>query len=86
MFVDLLAELRKTAASYFYRAQFGPPQALNYSGPTDSPGGDLAGRAAPPSGSAGRYELGMSARAGGVAAAAGPDPRRLATNRGEEGG
>jgi preprotein translocase subunit SecA len=98
MFVDLLAELRKTVASYFYRAQFGPPQprrrapqALNYSGPTDSPGGDLAGRAqqagrvAPPSGSDGRDELGMSARAGGMAAAAVPDPRRLSTNRGEEG-
>ncbi|MDA0310525.1 MAG: preprotein translocase subunit SecA, partial [Gemmatimonadetes bacterium] len=97
MFVDLLAELRKTVASYFYRAQFGPPQprrrapqALNYSGPTDSPGGNLAGRAqqagraAPAAGSGNRDELGMSARAGGVAAAAGPDPRRLATNRGEE--
>ena len=26
MFVDLMAELRKTVGSYFYRAQFGPPE------------------------------------------------------------
>ncbi len=103
MFVDLMAELRKTVGSYFYRAQFGPPQPrrqaapqrLAYSGPSDSPGGDLAGRAgqaarrgaAGGSGpAAGRDELGMSARAGGAAGAgvaSGPDPRRLATNRGE---
>jgi preprotein translocase subunit SecA len=101
MFVDLMTELRKTVASYFYRAQFGPPQQrrqvpqrLAYSGPSDTPGGDLAGRgaeqrarapAAAASGS-GRDELGMSARAAGsaVGLASGPDPRRLATNREEE--
>ena len=90
MFVDLMAELRKTVGSYFYRAQFGPPQPrrqapqrLAYSGPSETLGGDLAGRGGQ---AAGRDELGMSARAGGAAGAgvaSGPDPRRLATNRGE---
>ena len=91
MFVDLMAELRKTVGSYFYRAQFGPPQPrrqapqrLAYSGPSETLGGDLAGRGGQ---AAGRDELGMSARAGGAAGAgvaSGPDPRRLATNRGEQ--
>jgi preprotein translocase subunit SecA len=98
MFVDLMADLRKTVGSYFYRAQFGPPQPrrqaaqkLAYSGPSDSVGGDLAGRAGQAAGrapaartAAGRDELRMSARAAGEAPASGPDPRRLATNRGEQ--
>jgi preprotein translocase subunit SecA len=43
MFVDLMADLRKTVASFFYRAQMGPPpqqrqrptQRLAYSGPSE---------------------------------------------------
>jgi preprotein translocase subunit SecA len=108
MFVDLMTDLRKTVAQFFFRAQFGPPQMqrrapqrLQYSGPTDSPGGDLAARAAHsarrgmPSRAApaaGVDDLGMarSAQAGGGGAqlqpfgGPGPDPRQLATNRGEE--
>lgn len=97
MFVGLMADLRKTVGSYFYRAQFGPPQPqrrapqrLAYSGPSESVGGDMAGqagRAAPAAGQGpggkSRDELGMSARASGAAPQSGPDPRRLATNRGE---
>jgi len=57
MFVDLMTDLRKTVASYFFRAQFGqqttqprrvPPQRLAYSGPSDTPSHDVgavAGRA-----------------------------------------
>ena len=48
MFVDLMAELRKTVGSYFYRAQFGPPQPrrqapqrLAYSGPSETLGGEV---------------------------------------------
>jgi preprotein translocase subunit SecA len=80
MFVDLMTELRKTVASYFYRAQFGPPQQrrpmpqrLAYSGPSDSPGEDHVARAVQraqrsPVGAgaaSGRDELGMSPRASG---------------------
>ncbi len=53
MFVDLMSDLRKAVAQFFFRAQFGPPPAqrrpamrLNYSGPVDQPGGELAERAA----------------------------------------
>jgi preprotein translocase subunit SecA len=94
MFVDLMGDLRKTLASYFFRAQFGPPQQrrrvpqkLAYSGPTDSPGGGVrdpggqGGRGAPAQRAPGRDELGMSARAS--SGAGGPDPRGLATNRGD---
>jgi len=53
MFVDLMTDLRKSVAQFFYRAQFGPPQPqrrppppLSYSGPEDQPGAELAQRAA----------------------------------------
>lgn len=96
MFVDLMGDLRKTLSSYFFRAQFGQPQQqrrapqrLRYSGPTDSPGGGVADRAREagrqaPREEAGRDGLGMSERASSGAAVAGPDPRNLATNRGEK--
>jgi len=69
MFVDLMEDLRKTVASYFYRAQFGQPQQrqrapqrLAYSGPTEAAAGG-----------------GLVSRAGAAAAAAGgaqrPAPR-----------
>ncbi len=99
MFVDLMTDLRKTVGSYFYRAQFGQPQQrqrqpqrLAYSGPTEAAaGGGLAGQAAAQGRAAAgrpaaqRDDLGMSARAGAAGMPpAGPDPRRLATNRGEQ--
>ena len=90
MFVDLMADIRKTISNYFFRAQFGPPQPqrrvpqrLAYSGPTDSPvtrAAQEARREPVQAGVGGRDELGMSSRA----SAGGPDPRRLATNRGEQ--
>ena len=95
MFVDLMTDLRKTLASYFFRAQFGPPQQrrrvpqrLSYSGPTDSPGGGIVAQAVRQGGGAAPAasvdELGMSARASsGGAVPARPDPRGLATNRDE---
>jgi preprotein translocase subunit SecA len=99
MFVGLMTELRKTLANFFFRAHVGPPQPrqrpaqrMTYSGPTDAPGGGLAERAAqqaggrPASPAAAVDDLGMSARAGAgtrPAIPAGPDPRSLATNRGE---
>ncbi len=70
------------------------PQRLSYTGPAE-PGSSVADRAAqagrqqrPPQRRAGVDDLGMSTRAaaaGGAAAAvpSGPDPRQLATNRGE---
>ena len=100
MFVDLMADLRKTVSSYFYRAQFGAPppprprmpQRLAYSGPSEAAaGGGVAERAATAAGGQrparpGVDDLGMSARAsaGSGLPAAGPDPRDLATNKGEE--
>ena len=99
MFVDLMTDLRKTVGSVFFRAQFGPPQPrrrvpqkLAYSGPSESAAGGGLGeqaaqagqRQAAAVGGGGRDELGMSARAGGVAVAPGPDPKRLSTNRGEQ--
>jgi preprotein translocase subunit SecA len=110
MFVDLMTDLRKTMAQFFFRAQFGPPQVqrrapqrLQYSGPTDSPGGDLAARAvqgaqrrAPARGvpaAAAVDDLGMARSAQAREGAgpqlqplggSGPDPRQLATNRGEQ--
>jgi preprotein translocase subunit SecA len=86
MFVDLMTDLRKTVASYFYRAQLGQPQQrqrapqrLAYSGPTEEAagGGTLsrAGAAAAAGGSQRparpRDELGMSARAASAGAGAG---------------
>ena len=103
MFVDLMSDLRKTVGSLFFRAQFGPPQPrrrvaqqLAYSGPSESAAGggleeqgDRAGQRQAAAVGGGRDELGMSARASGVATAvappaAGPDPRKLSTNRGEQ--
>ncbi|MBM4184053.1 MAG: preprotein translocase subunit SecA [Gemmatimonadetes bacterium] len=104
MFVDLMADLRKAVASFFFRAQFGPPpqqrqrvpQRLAYSGPSEAAaGGGVAERAAAGTrvvaaapARPGVDEFGMSARASAAAPApladAGPDPRELATNRGEE--
>ena len=97
MFVDLMSDLRKTLASYFFRAQFGQPQQrprapqkLAYSGPSDTaPGGAVRGAVTSSerqdsvaAQSRGRDELGMSARASaGVGLTGGPDPRALATNR-----
>ena len=109
MFVDLMTDLRKTVASYFFRAQFGQQQTqrrpqqqrLAYSGPSDTPDHDVGGQVA----GAGRqarasqqqaqqrasrvdeFGVAASAAAGGAAgvpASAGPDPRQLSTNRGEE--
>ena len=94
MFVDLMTDLRKTLASYFFRAQFGAPQQqrrapqrLKYSGTADGVGGGVRdptaqGRGGGPASRAqGRDELGMSARANGEATpASGPDPRDLQTN------
>ncbi len=84
MFVDLMSDLRKTLASYFFRAQFGAPRPqrqaptrLSFSGPSDSPGGSLAEQAAAAGqrrGATARRpakevdELGMSARAASGAA------------------
>jgi preprotein translocase subunit SecA len=78
MFVDLMGDLRKTLASYVFRAQFGQPrqqrrapQRLSYTGPTDSPSHDVGGvaqeagrRAASQQPVAARVDdLGMSRRA-----------------------
>jgi preprotein translocase subunit SecA len=87
MFVGLMTELRKTVASYFYRAQFGPPQPvrrapqrLAYSGPTEAAagGGALAGGAAAPAQAGGAPrtaarvdDLGMSARSSAAGARTG---------------
>ncbi|MCG6987309.1 MAG: preprotein translocase subunit SecA [Gemmatimonadetes bacterium] len=119
MFVDLMADLRKSVAQFFFKAQFGPPQPqwrtpqrLMYSGPTDvaAPVGDeavaQAARLQPlrrqrhpgapepqPAGPAvDEFGMARSARTdrSSVASslsglpAAGPDPRTLATNRGED--
>jgi len=96
MFVDLMTDLRKTLANYFFRAQFGPPQRrvrqpqrLSYSGPTDAPAHGVADRAAQASPPAQaprarqRDDLGMSARAAAGLTPTGPDPATLSTNRGE---
>jgi len=50
MFVSLMGDLRRSVAQYFFRAQVGvpqpvrrpPPQRLQYSGPEDEPGAQLA--------------------------------------------
>jgi preprotein translocase subunit SecA len=98
MFVDLMTDLRKSLASFFFRAQLGPPpqqrarapQRLSYSGPADTVGGGVAERAAqaarqqPAQGGRPVDELGMSARAASRAIPAGRDPAALSTNRGEE--
>lgn len=112
MFVSLMADLRKAVARFFFRAQFGvqqqqprrPAPRLQYSGPEDAPGAELAQRAArlqpmrrqdpaqPPAQAVDEFGMARGARttagpgAGGLPAgmASGPDPRTLATNRGEE--
>jgi preprotein translocase subunit SecA len=72
-----------------------PPDRLTYTGPTDTPPTGVVDRAAqaarqgraPAPAAATVDEMGVSTRvrpAGRVAAPAGPDPRTLATNRGEE--
>ena len=68
MFVDLMTDLRKTVASYFFRAQFGQQtqqrrpqqqQRLAYSGPSDTPDHDVGGQAA----AAGRQARGAQQQA-----------------------
>jgi preprotein translocase subunit SecA len=79
MFVDLMADLRKTVASFFYRAQIGPPpqqrqrppQRLAYSGPSEAVGSAAVGERAAAARPAGPQrparpamdELGVSSRA-----------------------
>jgi preprotein translocase subunit SecA len=107
MFVSLMGDLKKAVAQFFFRIQFDrpqpqrrvQPQRLQYSGPEDAPGAELAQRAArlepmrrqePAERAASAVdEFGMAKRArtdGGSipGLASGPDPRTLATNRGEE--
>ncbi|HSG08670.1 MAG TPA: preprotein translocase subunit SecA [Longimicrobiales bacterium] len=110
MFVSLMADLRKAVAQFFFRAQFGQPQPqrrvqpqrLQYSGPVDAPGAELAQRAArlqplprqgtsqPAAPAVDEFGIARGARAGGAGGplpggmTSGPDPRTLATNRGEE--
>ena len=100
MFVDLMTDLRKTLASYFFRAQFGQPQQrqrapqrLAFSGPSESQGSTVAERARQvPQQRRQRAvdDLGMSTSAGaaqgsGRLTPSGPDPRQLGTNKpGEE--
>ena len=108
MFVGLMADLRKTVAQMFFRAQIGAPpqvrpqprQRLVLTGPSETPetsvgAQGVAQRRERPVDEAPVDPLGVSRRArtetgaaplaaGGVAAPAAPDPRQLATNRGEE--
>ncbi|MCG6956312.1 MAG: preprotein translocase subunit SecA [Gemmatimonadetes bacterium] len=117
MFVGLMADLRKSVAQFFFKAQFGvqqqqrAPQRLMYSGPTDAAapiGEEAAARAArlqplrrhqprpapQPAGPAvDEFGMARSARADRAVTPgaltglpqAGPDPRTLTTNRGEDG-
>lgn len=109
MFVSLMGDLRKAVAQFFFRAQFGQqpqqrrvqPQRLQYSGPEDAPGAQLATGAArmqplrrqePAQPASDEFGMARGTRtsagpgAGGLPGglASGPDPRTLATNRGEE--
>jgi len=81
MFVDLMTDLRKTLASYFFRAQLGAPQPrrrvpqrMVYSGPADSPQTGVLDEAALAARQQARPrapavdEMGMSARASSPAA------------------
>jgi preprotein translocase subunit SecA len=106
MFVDLMADLRKTVAQYFFRAQIGAPpqprpqprQRLVLSGPSETPE-TSAGAPQPVAqrrerpveqpavdalGVTRRARTDVPATAGMVAGATAPNPRDLATNRGEE--
>jgi preprotein translocase subunit SecA len=93
MFVDLMADVRKTVSSLVFRAQLGapqpqttaqPPQRLVYTGPQADAGTGVAGAAgatrAPQRGGARLDPVGVAAaaRTGGA-----PDPASLQTNRGE---
>ncbi|MFQ5538349.1 MAG: preprotein translocase subunit SecA [Gemmatimonadota bacterium] len=96
MFVDLMHDLRKSIGQFFFRAQVGrpqpqprAPQRLQFSGPTDTPGG-LPAAGAPRLQPLERQPATAPAQAAvddfGIAAGrarATPDPRTLATNRGE---
>ena len=103
MFVRLMGDLRKAVARFFFRAQFGQqpqprrvqPQRLQYSGPEDAPGAQLAGVArmqplrrkeqAQPAADEFGMARGTRTSAGPVPGlASAPDPRTLATNRGED--
>jgi len=97
MFVDLMAEVRKTVATYVLKAQIQmrppqppPPTRLAYSGPTGPSGSPGPGRA-PGAGvgaAAGALDATGVARrargADGLGLPPGPDPSQLATNRTEE--
>ncbi|RMH12537.1 MAG: hypothetical protein D6701_13435 [Gemmatimonadetes bacterium] len=105
MFVDLMGDLRRTVATTVFRAQVGPapqrrvaqPTRLQYSGPSDAPGGGAlqeaarrrGARPAPAADGAQVDDLGIAARAArpvGVTGAPAPhDTRQLITNRGEGG-
>src|SRR5690606_12920810 len=77
--VDLMADIRKTVTSYFFRAQFGQqpqprrvaPQRLAYSGPEETPSHEVGAGGARPAAAAQRAraaaarvdELGVSTRA-----------------------
>ena len=115
MFVDLMAELRKTVAQNLFRAQIGPPpearrmprQRLVLSGPSEAtetgvgaPGVAQRRERVPEEAPVDAMGVARKARADVVGAPAGsrsgtagvgmlggatsPDPRELATNRGEE--
>ena len=111
MFVGLMADLRKTVGTFFFRAQLGQqqpqrrqPQRLQFSGPTETAAGGAVqaaaeeqGRQAPGGRDLGRLRHGQPRRGperpgvfrgwGGRLAgmgSSGQDPKRLATNRGQE--
>ncbi len=95
MFVDLIADLRRTIATTVFRAQLGAPQPprltpqgqrLMYSGPSDTPEGAAgAGAGAAERGGVGQGQ-GQAGRddLGMSARSARADPRTLSTNRGSE--
>ncbi|MDZ7780387.1 MAG: hypothetical protein U5R14_10725 [Gemmatimonadota bacterium] len=85
MFVDLMADLRKTVASYFFRAQFGQQtqerrqpqqQRLAYSGPDDAPSHDAGSRAAQAGRQAGRQQASSPPRHGSRSTSSGWRPAR----------
>ena len=103
MFVDMMADLKKTVAQNFFRAQIGAPpqvrpqprQKLVLSGPSETPdtavgAGAIARREEAVGEAPARVDaMGMARKAradvaGLGGAVRGPDPRELATNRGEE--
>jgi preprotein translocase subunit SecA len=102
MFVDLMADIRKTLTSLFFRAQIGQPQPrgprqpqrLSYSGPAD--GSETGAGAAAARQAQGGLQRGgarldpvgvaAAARASGAADPAGADPSQLQTNRPQDRG